>query len=109
MASIDITATLDQIEIGATGLAEIIQNVKTIVSTVRGTVPLDREFGVDGEYIDRPQPVIEALFMADVVAAVNKYEPRVTVSQVFIKKDIPGAMDGKLVPVIRIKVNEGVL
>lgn len=105
----DITATLDDIVIGATGAAEIIQNVKTILATVRGTVPLDRDFGVSGEWLDKPLPVARALYMADVVDEVERQEPRVNVVSVRFDDDTAGAMDGKLSPVIRIKIKEGIL
>ena len=34
-------------------LIEIIQNIKTILTTLQGTVPLDRDFGIDGTLIDK--------------------------------------------------------
>ncbi|MCG8632247.1 MAG: hypothetical protein MI863_00385 [Desulfobacterales bacterium] len=101
---IDVTATLEEVEIGAAGQTEIIQNVKTILSTIKGTVPLDREFGVTGEYVDKPQPVAQALYAADVVTEVEKQEPRVKVTHVFWRPSPVAAMDGKLEPVVRIKI-----
>ena len=35
---------------------EILQNVRTILATPVGSVPLDRDFGVDMRFIDRPLP-----------------------------------------------------
>ena len=43
-----------------TELAEILQNVQTIISTMKGTIPLDREFGIDGRVIDLPMHVAQA-------------------------------------------------
>jgi hypothetical protein len=104
---IDITGTLETIEIGATGRREIIQNVKTILSTVKGSVPLDREFGIKGDYVDQPMQVARALYAAEIVEEVEKQEPRVKVTQVTWGTD--DAMDGKMKPIVRIKVKEGVL
>ena len=64
---LEINGTLDKIVVGATGRQEIIQNVKTILSTVKGTVMLDRTFGLSGEYVDAPGPVLEARLAREVV------------------------------------------
>lgn len=106
---IDVTQSLAEIEIGATGIVEIVQNVKTILSTIRGTVPLDREFGIIGEYIDKPLPMAKALSMADIVEEVEKQEPRVEVTKVALEQLDTEAIDGILKPIVRIKIKEGVL
>ena len=38
----------------ASVVAEVLQNVRTILSTRKGSVPLDRDFGISWEYLDRP-------------------------------------------------------
>ena len=76
---LDISASLENIEIGATGLKEIVQNVKIILTTIKGSVPLDRDFGIDPGFIDAPIRTARALFASKMVAAVKKYEPRVEV------------------------------
>ena len=105
---IDITGTLQTIEIGATGRREIIQNVNTILSTIKGTVPLDREFGISGEYLDKPLPIAMAMYAADIVAEVEKQESRVKVTQVAWDQSADAGA-GKLVPIVRIKIKEGAL
>jgi len=103
---IDVTSTLGNIEIGATGLTEILQNVRTILTTIRTTVPLDRDFGLAATFLDRPVAIAQALATADIPEAVEACEPRVTVTRVgWVESD---AMDGRLIPQVRIKVNEGV-
>lgn len=104
---IEITGGMDPVEIGATGVAEIVQNVKTILSTVKGTVPLDRAFGIEPDFVDEPTPAARSLIMANVVDAVNEYEPRVAVTGVDFNTD--QAMDGILVPVVQIKIKDGVI
>ena len=101
---IEITGTMAPVKIGATGTAEIVQNVKTILSTIKGTVPLDREFGISGEYVDKPLPLARALYAAEVVGQVDKQEPRVKVSRVTFKDD---AMDGRLMPTVSIIIKDG--
>src|SRR5690606_27564942 len=44
----------------ATEIDEILQNVAVILSTVRYTVPYDRRFGLNPQYLDDPLPVTRA-------------------------------------------------
>lgn len=105
---LEISGTLDKIVVGATGREEIIQNVKTILSTVKGSVMLDRTFGLSGEYVDLPGPVLEARLAHEIVEEVERQEPRVEVVEVRWSKATE-AGDGKMVPVVLIKIKEGVL
>lgn len=93
------------IDLGATGAARIMQRVRTILSTVKGTVPLDREFGVDAAPIDTPLPGAMALLTSSIAAAIEAHEPMVKVLSVYFKDDgLPG--DGRLTPVVRMKIKE---
>nr|WP_278430010.1 GPW/gp25 family protein [Brevibacillus laterosporus] len=87
----------------ATGKEEILQNVYTILTTPRGSVPLDREFGIDTSILDDPTPVAKARATAEIFEKVNKYEPRVSITKVsFTEKE-----DGVLIPVVKLAVKEG--
>lgn len=92
--------------IGAAGIEEIAQNVRIILGTIQGTVPLDRSFGVPSDLVDAP--VSEAMRHAPAIAAaVEKYEPRCNVTH--ISFDGAEAMDGILRPTLKIRVKAGVL
>lgn len=94
------------LNIGASGVEEIAQNVRIILGTVRGTVPLDRAFGVPGDLVDIP--VNQAMRHAPAIAAaVEKYEPRCKVTHISFES--PEAMDGKLSPTVKIRILEGAL
>lgn len=100
------TSSSAEITIGATGTAEILQNVRMILSTIRGTVPLDRTFGLSITFLDRPMPAAMAEYRGEVVEAVQRLEPRVTVTSVDFTEDTDGAMDGILYPVVTIDIEE---
>lgn len=92
--------------IGATGLEEIVQNVRIILGTTRGTVPLDRAFGVPADLVDLP--VNELMRHApEIAAAVEKYEPRCKVTHISFEN--ADAMDGKMRPTVKIRILEGAL
>lgn len=84
---------------------EVIQNVKTIMATQKGTVPLDRDFGLDWSFIDKPLQVAQAIMSSQAVQQINKYEPRAKIVSIGFDKDALSALDGKMVPRLVIGVN----
>ena len=46
---------------------EILQNIRTILATRIGTVPLHRALGITWEHIDKPYPVAKAMMMVAVI------------------------------------------
>lgn len=83
---------------------EIYQNIATILKTIKGTVPLDREFGVDGSYIDLPMPMAMGQWQAEIIDAIERDEPRVRVLKVDFKENKTDAMDGILSPVVTVEI-----
>ena len=88
--------------------AEVLQNVRTILSTRRGTVPLDRDFGLSWSYIDKPLPVARMMLKAEIIQALQVYEPRAQVTAVGFQDSTEEAMDGILKPIVRIRLAETV-
>mgnify|MGYP003423080626 CR=1 FL=1 len=103
--TIEVTSTLGAVNFAPDSeLMEVIQNVKTILSTPAGTVPLDRDFGLTQDYIDAPINQAKALFADDAVKKINKYEPRAVVDEILFSGD---AITGNLKPTVRIKLKNG--
>lgn len=103
MKIIDITAESQEIVFNpATELEEIIQNVRTILTTFKKSVPMDRDFGINASVVDLPIAAAQAAMTADIVAAINRYEPRARVVSVSYEGT---EMDGIVRPKVRIKVN----
>ena len=69
------------------GAAEIIQNVRTILNTRVGTVPLHRDFGISWEHVDKPLPVAMSIMQGVIVDAVSEFEPRAKVEKVTFEGD----------------------
>jgi len=87
-------------------LEEILQNVRTIIGTRKGTVPLDRDFGLDWSFVDKPINVAQALVSAEIAKQVRKYEPRARIISISLVEDLTGALDGKMIPKVTIGVVE---
>lgn len=85
-------------------IAEILQNLRTILTTPKFSVPLNREFGLSMTWLDEPLPVAQAKLMTEIVTAVQQWEPRVEVTRVtFFEGD---AQEGVLRPKVRVKLVE---
>lgn len=86
----------------ATVAEEVLQNVRTIISTIKYSVPMDREFGIDGAIIDRPINVAKAHITNEIFRAVRRYEPRAVIASI----EFTGNEGGRLTPTIKVSVNE---
>jgi phage baseplate assembly protein W len=71
---------------------EVIQNVRILLTTEPGTVPLSRALGTPQDLVDAPETVVGAGLQADVIRAVRTYEPRVKVKQVTLSADDDGRL-----------------
>lgn len=71
---------------------EVVQNVRTLLVTAPGTVPLSRLMGTPQDVVDQPESAVGARLQADVIKAVRTYEPRVKVQKV----KLTATSDGKL-------------
>lgn len=77
-------------------IEEVVQNVRTICTTSKYSVPMDRLFGVDAVMLDRPTPRAMAAMQAEIVQAIRKYEPRCKVKRVSFEGDLDGRLNVKV-------------
>ena len=88
MRIIDITAELGEINFSpGSELEEIAQTVRTILTTLKKSVPI---------------AAAQAAMTADIVAAINRYEPRAQVVSVSYEGK---ETEGTVKPKVRIKIN----
>lgn len=76
---------------------EIIRNVQTILTTPIGTCPLYRDFGLDVTYLDYPMDLAQNIFAVAAMEAVERWEPRVIVTEVTFEADANGHLKAKVV------------
>ncbi|EMD1175053.1 GPW/gp25 family protein [Vibrio harveyi] len=70
---------------------DILQSLKILILTPKGTRIFDPEYGCDAmSYTDRPQWEMSTL-MVEITKQVAKYEKRVTLAQIYAT---PSAMEG---------------
>lgn len=69
-----------------------------LYQTVAGTQPLDREFGLNIDFLDYPSPIAKNMYALEVIAKTETYEPRAAVLSVTYQESDPEV----LLPVILI-------
>jgi phage baseplate assembly protein W len=85
-----------------TVVEEVLQNVRTILTTIKHSIPLDRSFGIDGEVIDLPINVAKAKMTNEIFRAVRQYEPRAVIESI----TFTGEDKGILRPKMEVRINE---
>ncbi|SHM81929.1 hypothetical protein SAMN02746066_03416 [Anaerosporobacter mobilis DSM 15930] len=81
---------------------EIIQGLTTLYTTPEGTIPLDREFGINQDFIGYPTELAKNMYALEIINKTEIYEPRVEVDVSFEDSE-----DGMITPVIKISKEEG--
>ena len=87
-----------------TAFEEIIQNVRMILSTVQGTVPLDRGLGLPAAFLDAPVQRAMAAFAVFAAEAIQDCEPRVAVEEIEWLPRPGAALDGRLYPRVKVRI-----
>ncbi len=85
---------------------EVLQNVRTIISTRVGTVPLDRDFGMSMDMLDKPVALAYTLFQSALIQALAVYEPRAKVKNVDFSAEQELTVQGITTPKITIEIEE---
>ena len=84
---------------------EIMQNVRTILTTRKGTQQLDRKFGFSYRFQDRPinnNQQGALMLMSEAALEVHKYEPRVLIED--FQFDFSDAANGHIDVTVLLKV-----
>jgi len=87
---------------GLTGVPEVMQNVRTLLNTRRGTVPLDRDFGISQDFLDSPINTTRAKAEQEIFMQLRKYEPRAILKQILWDSDV---LSGQISPTVKVEVN----
>jgi phage baseplate assembly protein W len=91
---------------GLTGILEVMQNVRTILTTRRGTVPLDRDFGISFDSLDSPMNMTRAKAEQEIFLQLKKYESRAILKQIMWETDV---ISGQISPSVKVEINPNVI
>lgn len=95
---------LNQIDFGATGVKEVLQNVSFILSTVVYSCPMDRGFGWAPD-LDSPIQIAQVTNSARIIQAIQENEPRAVVDEIQV---IGNALEGETKAIVRVTINESI-
>lgn len=82
--------------------AAILQNVQIILATLRGSVPLYRDFGISSEHFGKPLTTVVPMLFAQIKEAIETYEPRVELIQIDLESSI--SETGTIVPAVEVSI-----
>ncbi len=85
------------------GLSSVLQNVSIILNTRQGTCPFFRDFGLTQEYIGRPINIAKNLLVSEIKEAIEIFEPRARVLEVFFDGD--ASQPEYLMPIVEVEIN----
>lgn len=77
--------------------ARLDRQLDLLLSTREGSMPLDREFGIKMDFLDRPPEVAKSLYAAEVAKKVAMFIPSVRVREVIWNYDKDGKSTHKVV------------
>lgn len=83
---------------------EINQNIDNTVTRIKCNVPLARHKGIIVENIDKPQEIVKASIIADLVEEIDREEPRFKTTEINISTQ--ESLIGKLSVSLKGEINE---
>lgn len=107
MSEFNLTVNPDPINFMPSTVAEeVIQNIRTLLNTTRGSVPMDRDFGVNFP-LDEPLPGARQKLNVEIIDAIEKYEPRARVIKVRWSPNAGSTNgEGSLAPTVQIRIQD---
>lgn len=78
-------------------ILELERQITLLLTTPTGTMPLDREFGVNFDFLDVPSETAKNLYVAEVTQKVAKFIPSVVVEEVKWTTSEDGILKPKVV------------
>ena len=82
----------------------VLQNVKCILLTRKGDIPLHREIGLSGNWIDKPMTIAPTLMVADVKEAIEEGEPRAEFVRATFQFD--PQIPSRIIPIVEVKIRD---
>ena len=87
-----------------TWLSKTVEEVRIVLNTPIGSVPYDREFGIDMSYLHLPANIAKSAYATAAAEAIERFVPSLRVNQVIFPDDSDGVND--LNPIIEVSSYE---
>lgn len=76
---------------------DIIRCIRNLTLTPAGTVPLDRDFGIDDSFKGLPFETAKNLLVVEIINKIYKYEPRASARGIEMIGTTEGKIEAKVV------------
>lgn len=83
-------------------VSSVLQNIAVLLSTVKGSVPVYRDFGLTATFLDKPMPVAKKMMIVEIREAIEKWEPRARFVSIDFAEDI--TRPGTLWPTVEVEI-----
>lgn len=90
----DITVTFDY---QSDEVYDIKRCLETLYRTPEGSCPLDREFGININFVGMPMDVAKNLFAVEITDKTDRYEPRAMIREINFNTDSDGQLKTEVV------------
>lgn len=78
-------------------LAELDRQISLLLSTREGTMPLDRTFGINMDFLDKSPEIAKSLYTAEVTKKIAAFIPSVRIQEVTWSHGEGGQLKPKVV------------
>lgn len=76
---------------------EVNKNLRMLFGTYKGSIALDRDYGIDISVLGLPLVAVEARLTAEIITASAKYEERANILDISFNFDTDGNVNVKVV------------
>lgn len=81
---------------------EIMEKVSFLLSVLKGTIPMNREIGIDPDVISAPAFQAQNLYTISAIEVIEEFEDRVTVEEIQFETN---GSSGNIIPKVVLKYN----
>lgn len=85
-------------------ISEIKRCLENLYGTKAGTQPMDRNFGINDQFVGMPIEVAENMLTLEIIEKTEMYEPRVKVNSITFEVD---SENGRITPTIKLEKGDG--
>lgn len=81
---------------------EIFEKIMFILTLIKGTIPMNREIGLEADILDLPMYEAQNKYTVSAIELIEKFETRVTVDEISFTVD---EKNGRMVPEVVVTYN----
>lgn len=64
---------------------ELMNKIKLLFTTPKGSIPYDRDYGIDFSIIDKPISIVKGLLMVSYIDALRRYVSNISIEDIYLE------------------------